>query len=243
MSEQIPEDLQYTRSHEWVRALPNGQVEVGITDHAQEALGDLVFVEVPQVDRKLAAGEACAVVESVKAASDVYSPVAGRVAARNEELAQRPELLNPDPYGAGWLMRVELDATAPPPPCSARASTSNSSKSPSRAPPCRSFRIPPDDIARMLEVIGAPSIDDLFDEIPAALKAKPLDGVPPALCEMEVARLLTERAAAMAACSISSARAPTSTTFPRPSGPSRRAASSIRRTRPIRRRQARARCS
>ena len=113
MSEQIPEDLQYTKSHEWVRALPNGQVEVGITDHAQSALGDLVFVEVPQVDRKLALGEACAVVESVKAASDVYSPVAGRVVARNEALSQQPELLNSDPYGAGWMMRIELDAKAP----------------------------------------------------------------------------------------------------------------------------------
>ncbi len=109
MSEQIPGDLQYTRSHEWVRRLPNGQVEVGITDHAQHALGDLVFVEAPSVDRRLAAGEACAVVESVKAASDVYSPVTGRVTARNEELAQKPELLNSDPYGAGWLMRLELD--------------------------------------------------------------------------------------------------------------------------------------
>jgi glycine cleavage system H protein len=114
VSEQVPPDLQYTKSHEWVRALPNGQVEVGITDHAQSALGDLVFVEVPQVDRKLAAGEACAVVESVKAASDVYSPVAGRVVARNEELSQKPELLNSDPYGAGWMMRIELDAKTPP---------------------------------------------------------------------------------------------------------------------------------
>ena len=110
---QVPADLQYTKSHEWVRALPNGQVEVGITDHAQSALGDLVFVEVPQLDRKLAVGEACAVVESVKAASDVYSPVAGRVIARNEELSQTPELLNSDPYGAGWLMRIELDGKAP----------------------------------------------------------------------------------------------------------------------------------
>jgi glycine cleavage system H protein len=113
VSEQVPQDLQYTKSHEWVRTLPNGQVEIGITDHAQSALGDLVFVEVPQVDRKLAVGEACAVVESVKAASDVYSPVAGRVLARNEDLSQKPELLNSDPYGAGWMMRVELDATAP----------------------------------------------------------------------------------------------------------------------------------
>ena len=112
MSEQIPGDLQYTRSHEWVRTLPNGQVEVGITDHAQHALGDLVFVEAPQLDRRLAAGEACAVVESVKAASDAYSPGAGRGIARNEELAQKPELLNSDPYGAGWLMRLELDQKA-----------------------------------------------------------------------------------------------------------------------------------
>ena len=108
----IPGDLHYTRSHEWVRRLPSGQLEVGITDHAQEALGDLVFVEVPQAKRRVNAGEACAVVESVKAASDVYSPVTGQVAASNEELAQRPELLNSDPYGAGWLMRVEPDASA-----------------------------------------------------------------------------------------------------------------------------------
>jgi glycine cleavage system H protein len=113
VSEQVPQDLRYTKSHEWVRTLPNGQVEIGITDHAQSALGDLVFVEVPEVDRKLAVGEACAVVESVKAAPDVYSPVAGRVAERNEDLSQKPELLNSDPYGAGWLMRIELDATAP----------------------------------------------------------------------------------------------------------------------------------
>ncbi len=107
MSEQVPMDLHYTRTHEWIRDLSNGQVEIGITDHAQGALGDLVFVEVPQVGRELAAGEACAVVESVKAASDVYSPVSGRVVARNEELTLKPELLNSDPYGAGWLMRVD----------------------------------------------------------------------------------------------------------------------------------------
>ena len=87
-------------------------MEVGITDHAQEALGDLVFVEVPQSERRVSAGEACAVVESVKAASDVYSPVAGRIVAANAELAQRPELLNHDPYGEGWLMRVEVDPAA-----------------------------------------------------------------------------------------------------------------------------------
>ena len=108
----IPGDLHYTRSHEWVRRLPSGQVEVGITDHAQEALGDLVYVEVPQVSRRLVAGEACAVVESVKAASDVYSPVSGQVVAGNDDLAQRPELINSDPYGTGWLMRVAPDASA-----------------------------------------------------------------------------------------------------------------------------------
>ena len=108
----IPGDLQYTQSHEWVRQLASGQVEVGITHHAQEALGDLVFVEVPQADRRVKAGEACAVVESVKAASDVYSPIAGRVVAGNAELAEHPELLNQDPYGEGWLMRLEKDVSA-----------------------------------------------------------------------------------------------------------------------------------
>jgi len=113
VSEQIRSDLRYTKSHEWVRSLADGQVEIGITDHAQSALGDLVFVEVPALDRRLAAGEACAVVESVKAASDVYSPVSGRVIAHNEELVQKPELLNSDPYGAGWLLRVQLDPQSP----------------------------------------------------------------------------------------------------------------------------------
>jgi glycine cleavage system H protein len=102
----LPSDLKYTRSHEWVRSLPDGRVEVGITDHAQAALGDLVFVDVPAVQRTLAAGEACAVVESVKAASDVYSPLSGQVSESNARLADTPELLNQDPYGAGWLMRL-----------------------------------------------------------------------------------------------------------------------------------------
>lgn len=102
----VPSDLKYTRSHEWVRSLPDGRVEIGITDHAQAALGDLVFVDVPAVQRTLAAGEACAVVESVKAASDVYSPLSGQVSENNARLAATPELLNQDPYGAGWLMRL-----------------------------------------------------------------------------------------------------------------------------------------
>jgi glycine cleavage system H protein len=110
----IPSDLRYTKSHEWVRAAhgdaPDGAVEIGITEHAQSALGDLVFVEVPEAGRAVKAGDACAVVESVKAASDVYSPVTGKVIAGNAALATQPELLNQDPYGAGWLFRVQTSA-------------------------------------------------------------------------------------------------------------------------------------
>jgi glycine cleavage system H protein len=110
----IPSDLRYTKSHEWVRSVhgeaPNGAVEIGISEHAQSALGDLVFVEVPEVGRALNAGEACAVVESVKAASDVYSPVSGKVIASNAALATQPELLNQDPYGAGWMFRVQTNS-------------------------------------------------------------------------------------------------------------------------------------
>jgi glycine cleavage system H protein len=108
----VPSDLKYTKSHEWVRTMPDGRIEMGITDHAQAALGDLVFVEVPAAGRELAAGEACAVVESVKAASDVYSPVGGKVSESNARLADSPELLNRDPYGAGWLMRLHPSASA-----------------------------------------------------------------------------------------------------------------------------------
>jgi glycine cleavage system H protein len=111
----IPSDLRYTKSHEWVRSVhgeaPNGAVEIGISEHAQSALGDLVFVEVPEVGRALNAGEACAVVESVKAASDVYSPVSGKVIASNAALATQPELLNQDPYGAGWMFRVQTNSS------------------------------------------------------------------------------------------------------------------------------------
>lgn len=103
----VPADLKYTRTHEWVRSLTDGTVEIGITDHAQHALGDLVFVEVPEVGRHLGAGEPCAVVESVKAASDVYSPIAGEVTAANGDLATTPELINQDPFGGGWLMRLK----------------------------------------------------------------------------------------------------------------------------------------
>src|ERR1700761_772012 len=102
----VPTDLQYTKTHEWVRTLSDGSFEIGISDHAQHALGDLVFVEVPEAGRKLAVGEPCAVVESVKAASDVYSPVSGEVTLGNPLLASEPEAVNTDPYGKGWLMRV-----------------------------------------------------------------------------------------------------------------------------------------
>jgi glycine cleavage system H protein len=101
-----PADLRYTKSHEWLRTLPDGSIEIGITDHAQQTLGDLVFVEVPEAGRVLAAGDACAVVESVKAASDVYSPIAGEVTAGNELLATQPELVNRDPFGQGWILRI-----------------------------------------------------------------------------------------------------------------------------------------
>jgi glycine cleavage system H protein len=110
----IPNDLRYAKSHEWVRPAhgeaSNAAVEIGISDHAQSALGDLVFVEVPEVGRAVKAGEACAVVESVKAASDVYSPVSGKIIASNAALATQPELLNQDPYGAGWLFRVQTSS-------------------------------------------------------------------------------------------------------------------------------------
>src|SRR6202142_3219425 len=102
----IPGALHYPRSHEWVRQLSDGTVEIGISDHAQAALGDLVFVELPELGRTLEPGEACAVVESVKAASDVFAPVAGTVVRVNEQLGQSPELVNSDPYGGGWMMRL-----------------------------------------------------------------------------------------------------------------------------------------
>ena len=103
----VPGDLKYTKSHEWVRVEDDGSVVVGISDHAQSALGDLVFVEPPEVGTQVAAGDACAVVESVKAASDVYSPVTGEVVGANDALTDSPELVNQDPYGDGWIMRIQ----------------------------------------------------------------------------------------------------------------------------------------
>ena len=102
----IPTNLRYTSSHEWVRTEADGTVSIGITDHAQEALGDLVYLELPAVGRKLAVAEACAVVESVKAASDVYAPIAGEVVDVNTAVTGSPEKVNQDPY-ASWLFRMK----------------------------------------------------------------------------------------------------------------------------------------
>jgi len=107
MSE-IPGELKYSKSHEWVKIEDDGTVVVGISEHAQDLLGDMVYVEVPEVGNEVEVEEACAVVESVKAASDVYSPVSGTITESNEVLTDTPELVNSDPYGEGWIMRVKL---------------------------------------------------------------------------------------------------------------------------------------
>jgi glycine cleavage system H protein len=107
-----PEDLKYTKEHEWVRDNGDGTVTVGITDHAQDSLGDLVFVELPEVGRRVESSEACAVVESVKAASDIYSPVGGEVSEINQALGDAPETINEDPYGEGWIFKLKLSDAA-----------------------------------------------------------------------------------------------------------------------------------
>ncbi len=107
----VPNDLRYAKSHEWVR-LESGVAVVGITDHAQHELTDIVFVELPAAGRKVKAGEACAVVESVKTASDIYSPVSGEVIAVNAALPANPALANSAPFGDGWFFRIKLDAPA-----------------------------------------------------------------------------------------------------------------------------------
>ena len=106
MSE-LPGDLRYTNEHEWLRREEDGTVTVGITDHAQGALGDLVYVELPEVGQEVESGGEMAVVESVKAASDVYAPISGEVVAINEELSDDPEKINADPYGDGWIVRLK----------------------------------------------------------------------------------------------------------------------------------------
>ncbi len=106
MSE-TPKDLKYTKTHEWVKTMPDGSVMVGITNHAQELLGDMVFIELPKVGTEYAAGKECAVVESVKAASDIFAPVSGRIVEVNARLGNAPEIVNKSAYGDGWLFRVQ----------------------------------------------------------------------------------------------------------------------------------------
>ncbi|MDZ7829468.1 MAG: glycine cleavage system protein GcvH [Halofilum sp. (in: g-proteobacteria)] len=106
---QVPSELKYTQEHEWVSVEDNGTATIGITDHAQQELGDLVFVEVPEVGATFAAGDAAAVVESVKAASDIYAPVSGEVVEVNDELADNPETINNDAFGEGWIFRLQIE--------------------------------------------------------------------------------------------------------------------------------------
>jgi glycine cleavage system H protein len=107
MNNNIPSELKYAKTHEWVRQESDGSVTVGITDHAQALLGDMVFVELPSAEKAVSAGAEIAVVESVKAASDVYSPVSGKIIAVNTALQNQPELVNQDPYGKGWIYRLQ----------------------------------------------------------------------------------------------------------------------------------------
>jgi glycine cleavage system H protein len=107
MSSKVPADLKYAKSHEWVR-LAEGLATIGITDHAQHELTDVVFVELPDVGRTVKAGEACAVVESVKTASDIYAPVSGQVVEVNRAVSENPALVNSDPYDRGWFCRIQM---------------------------------------------------------------------------------------------------------------------------------------
>ncbi|MFC6439039.1 glycine cleavage system protein GcvH [Bowmanella sp. JS7-9] len=105
----IPKELRYASTHEWVRDEGDGTFTVGITEHAQELLGDMVFVELPDVGSAVNAGDDCCVAESVKAASDVYAPLTGEIIATNEDLENSPELVNSDPYGDGWLFKIKAE--------------------------------------------------------------------------------------------------------------------------------------
>lgn len=107
----IPEDLRYTSEHEWVRTTESGTIVFGITDYAQDALGDIVFVDLPSVDSVIEAGSTCGEVESTKSVSDIYAPVSGVVVARNDALADSPEVINTQPYGEGWLLEVRPSGT------------------------------------------------------------------------------------------------------------------------------------
>lgn len=109
MKSEVPEDVKYAKSHEWARIEADGSITVGITDHAQQALGDLVYVELPEVGQEVEVGAECAVVESVKAASDIFSPANGKVIKINAALADEPELVNKSPYFDGWLFKIQPD--------------------------------------------------------------------------------------------------------------------------------------
>ena len=104
----VPGELKYVSSHEWIRVEGDGTVTIGVTDHAQEALGDVVFVELPDIDAEVSAGDDAGVVESVKAASDIYAPVSGVVVAVNDDLEDAPEMVNSDPYGDGWFFKIKI---------------------------------------------------------------------------------------------------------------------------------------
>jgi len=105
----VPDNLRYTKDHEWLRLADDGTAVVGITDHAQESLGDITFVELPEADSKFGAQETFGVVESVKAASDLYMPVGGTILEVNDEIEDGPDMVNNDPYGEGWMVRIQLD--------------------------------------------------------------------------------------------------------------------------------------
>ena len=104
----IPDELKYTKTHEWVKKINGNEVSIGITDHAQHQLQDIVYVELPSIGRELKMGAPCAVVESVKAAYDIYAPLSGKVTKINQELRESPQLINEDPYGKGWFLHIEI---------------------------------------------------------------------------------------------------------------------------------------
>jgi glycine cleavage system H protein len=108
----VPNELKYRESHEWIRKEADGTYTVGITEHAQELLGDMVFIDLPEVGARFAAGDDCAVAESVKAASDIYAPLSGEIVAVNDELEASPEQVNSEPYGSGWLFRLKASDEA-----------------------------------------------------------------------------------------------------------------------------------
>jgi len=108
----IPADLKYTKEHEWVRDLPSGNISMGITDFAQGALGDIVYVQLPKIGDQITSGKVCGEVESTKSVSEIFAPVSGKVIAINDSLSNSPELINSDPYNTGWLLEIELTEAA-----------------------------------------------------------------------------------------------------------------------------------